>query len=604
MLLSPTLNQKKYGVPPTPIAIIVGSHRSGLTPISAYDLTNLSANASREERTAYQQSRLRGYTSQLLVDLDVVSLRSLTIPEDSNPINPTMQRSRWVESSDLVLPISSSEKEGISWTAQNPLIWEHLQPYQHVLGCAKEFTSDGDSLKEEIKEAVSHGALYEPMWRREQKSELGWAGEASMFGGTHSKIPYNKITNGPGLGSTLDPWSEYDAARHGDTPQLVLPLGSTWESPLPIHMHTQFRSEDFWSLYARKYGLFHPVNSIGYAHAITIEDDYAKDIDYQYKVVLPSTFNGYLSPVSVITPTLHGFSKPSKRTYAEYLLLNQGGRMDKAKTLQSRLERFRDLFHEINATMHQQSKTLMDYAWLFAYFEEPPEPEYEEAECDKGFEKWLDKWTEYLNKLTEALDACLQNFEICIHRLMAWETAIKSSLYSDRYHEEEINQRINLKNFGANLLELIKSLKFIEGENDSNLQGHYNNSVDTYWTSRRKLSPECDYATVTADNASSAQKNKAVFEAKLQRARAPLAYMDVTSFEPLCNQLLHDDLGAALKPALRAELFILLTNCTSLHKSKLIEYARGARKALLWLTRDPTAPGEEKQSALDKRDEL
>lgn len=128
MLLSPTFYQKKYGAPPTPIAIIIGSHRSGLTPISAYNLTNLSANASREKRTAYQQSRLRGYTSQLLVDLDVVSLRSLTIPGDSNPINPTMQRSRWAESSDLVLPISSSEKEGISWTAQNPLIWEHLQP--------------------------------------------------------------------------------------------------------------------------------------------------------------------------------------------------------------------------------------------------------------------------------------------------------------------------------------------------------------------------------------------------------------------------------------------------------------------------------------------
>ncbi|TGO67110.1 hypothetical protein BOTNAR_0048g00420 [Botryotinia narcissicola] len=592
MLLSPTLYQKKYGVPPTPIAIIIGSHRSGLTLISAYDLINPSANASREERTAYQQSRLRGYTSQLLVYLDVVSLRSLTIPEDSNPINQTMQRSRWVETSDLVLPISSSEAEGISWTAQNPLIWEHLQPclrlasrlltrmhldpfvqalllgntetipieefksqdtriksyrkkilmrhYTLGFGVDESAKSQGDEgmessaplkqsfvavstynrqnmtivteynvysfrvlmnpslsdverlseecmylatlrnslpmetlSKGEIKEAVSHGALYEPMWRREKKSEVGWAGEAPIFGGTHSKILYNKITTGPGLGSTLDPWPEYDAARHGDTPQLVLPLGSTWASPLPIHMHTQFRSEDFWSLYARKYGLFNPVNSIGYAHAITIEDDYAKDIDYQYKVVLPSNFNGSLSPVSVITPTLHAFSKPSKRTYAEYLLLNRDGRMDKAKTLQIRLGRFRDLFHEINATMHQQSKTLMDYAWLFAYFEEPPEPEYEEAD-------------------------------------------------------------------------------------------------------RRRLSPECDYAPVVADNASSAQKNKAVFEGKLQRARAPLAYMDVASLEPLCNQLLHDDLGAALKPALRAELFTLLTKSSD----------------------------EEKQSALDKRDEL
>ncbi|TGO38575.1 hypothetical protein BHYA_0072g00380 [Botrytis hyacinthi] len=134
---------------------------------------------------------------------------------------------------------------------------------------------------------------------------------------------------------------------------------------------------------------------------------------------------------------------------------------------------------------------------------------------------------------------------------------------------------------------------------------YYNNSVDTYWASRRKLSPECDYANVVADNKLiSTQKNKAVFEAKLQRARAPLAYMNVASFEPLYNQLLHDDLGTSLNPALRAELFILRTKCTSLHESKLIEHARGARKALLWLARDPTASDEEKQSALDKRDEL
>ncbi|TGO28391.1 hypothetical protein BPAE_0028g00390 [Botrytis paeoniae] len=319
MLISPILYQKKYGAPPTPIAIIIGSHRSGLTPISAYNLANPSANASREEITAYQQSRLRGYTSQLLVDLNVFSLRSLTIPEDPNPIDPTMQRSRWVESSDLVLPISSSEKEGISWTTQDPLIWEHLQPF--------------------------------------------------------------------------------------------------------------------------------------------------------------------------ITPTLHEFSKPRKRTYAKYFLLNQDGRMDKAKTLQSRLERFRDLFYEINATMHQLSKTLMDYAWLFAYFQEPPEPDIEEAEYENDFEKWLDNWTEFLNKLTKALDVCLHNFNICIHRLIVWNTAISSRLYGDRCHEEEINQRINLKSFGANLSKLIELLKFIEGENDMNLQRYYNNSIDTYWASRRKLSP-------------------------------------------------------------------------------------------------------------------
>lgn len=133
MLISPTLYQKKFGAPPTPIVSIIGSHRSGLTPISAYNLTEPSANASREERIAYQQSRLRGYTTQLLADLDVISLRSLSIPLDRNPIYPLLKRNRWLEKKDLVLPISHSEKEGISWSAQNPLIWPYLEPCLRLL---------------------------------------------------------------------------------------------------------------------------------------------------------------------------------------------------------------------------------------------------------------------------------------------------------------------------------------------------------------------------------------------------------------------------------------------------------------------------------------
>lgn len=57
MLISPTVYQKKYGAPPTPIAIIISSYRSELTPISAHKLANPSANFSREERIAYQQSK-------------------------------------------------------------------------------------------------------------------------------------------------------------------------------------------------------------------------------------------------------------------------------------------------------------------------------------------------------------------------------------------------------------------------------------------------------------------------------------------------------------------------------------------------------------------
>lgn len=411
-------------------------------------------------------------------------------------------------------------------------------------------------------------------------------------------------------------------------------------------MHIQFRSEDFWTLYTRKYGLFHPIDSIGYARGITIEDDYAKDIDYRYKIVLPSNFYGYLSPVSVITPSLHGFLKPSKRTYAEYLSLDQDGRVNRAITLQNRLDRFRDSLIEINTTMHQQSKTLMDCAWLFVYMEEPPEPpdegseheelegeefegekpvkeklwyedsddeksehgepkdeepKIEEIDYEEEFNKWLDLWTKNLDNLTGALDICLQNFDICIHRYIVWEEATKSSLYGDRYKDGLIQYRIELESFGANLLKLIESLQLAAGQDDSNIERYYKNSIDAYWVSRKKLSPQLDHAAVVAENELSRQKNKADLDAKIKKSREFLKRLDAAALEPLCNEILHDDLGAALDTKMRAETFLALSQCTSLPYNKIIEYAQGARKAYAWVMRDTTLPDEIKEDALERR---
>ncbi|APA15907.1 hypothetical protein sscle_15g106770 [Sclerotinia sclerotiorum 1980 UF-70] len=127
---SPTIYRRKYGPPPSPIQIIIGAHRSGLTPITAYNLTHPPANASREERIAYQQSRLHGYTRQILVDLDVVSLKALEIPIHCNPIDPALQRSRWLDyrEDDFKIPMSRVEEEGIAWTAKNPIVWKYLEP--------------------------------------------------------------------------------------------------------------------------------------------------------------------------------------------------------------------------------------------------------------------------------------------------------------------------------------------------------------------------------------------------------------------------------------------------------------------------------------------
>ncbi|TEY82466.1 hypothetical protein BOTCAL_0029g00280 [Botryotinia calthae] len=187
-------------------------------------------------------------------------------------------------------------------------------------------------------------------------------------------------------------------------------------------------------------------------------------------------------------------------------------------------------FSRDKQTAYKQSKTPVDFAWVFSPFEELPGVDIVEEDYENGFEEWLDNWTKSLNNFTEVLDV-----------------------------------------FGANLLNLIESLKFVAGGNDRNLERYYNYSIDTYWASRRKLSPESDYANDVADNESSAQRIKPPLKQRYKE------------FECLWH------LWTTLH----------LSHC-SLHKDKLTEYARGPRQAPIWLTRNPTASYEELESTLDK----
>ncbi|APA15908.1 hypothetical protein sscle_15g106780 [Sclerotinia sclerotiorum 1980 UF-70] len=400
----------------------------------------------------------------------------------------------------------------------------------------------------------------------------------------------------PGLGSNLRPWPEADAARHGEVPQLVLPLGPSWSSPLPIYIHAQFRSDDFWTLHAKKYGLHHPMKAIGYTQTITIEDDYSKDIDYQYKLILPSNFCGYLSPVSVISPTKYGFSKLSKRTFAEYLSLDQYGRVNRKFTLQHRLDRFFDSFTDTNQTMHQQSRTLMDCAWTFAYVagkdpeREDPEEENPDIERENEHRDKLDKWFDKLNAarkpLTESLDAALQNFDLCVYRLIIWEKVVKSSLYFKKYHGLQRHHRAGLE------------------REDPGVSRYYSNCTDQFWTSRTKLSFQNDYATAVAENEAQMQRNQTGLNAKFEKAQMHADNSEYALCEPLCEKLLFDDLGATLDLWIRGDVFCFLSKCIHLKKKERLRNAREARRAYEWLLATVEMSAENGQSVLEKIDEI
>lgn len=394
----------------------------------------------------------------------------------------------------------------------------------------------------------------------------------------------------PGLASNLQPWPENDASRHGDEPQLVLPLGSTWSSPLPLYIHVQLRSEEFWTLYARKYGLFHPIESIGYAQPVTIEDDYTQNIDIQWRMILPPNFTGYLSPVSVIKEPVHGFLKPSKRTFAEYLSLDQDGRVDKTITLQHRLDRFLDAFNDINSIMRKGSKSLMDFAWIFVYVAEKDD--------DDDFDKWLDNWNDSLNKLIKSLDATLHNFDLCVYRFIIWETAIQSSLYFMKYHDIQISHRRELESWSSNLLKLIQSLAVAAGQRDSNLARYYQYSIDQYWTTRAKLSPQSDY---TAENELDTQRNKADLESRLKKVQTLAENSDFVSCEPLCNELLNCDLGVTLNPSIRGEVCFILSKCTHIDKNERIKYAKEAIRAFGWVESDSITSDQTREWAINEQ---
>ncbi|KAF8853728.1 hypothetical protein BDZ45DRAFT_760989, partial [Acephala macrosclerotiorum] len=124
-----TSNARKYGTGPPTVHVQGNSItiKSGLTPIAP--LPQVPPNRADQQRILdtenYQKQTLRGFTTQELVDLEVISYNNLPFYSLDVPIHQIFAQSRWTAfpRKNVYLPGTS-----IPWSAQSNLVWPALQP--------------------------------------------------------------------------------------------------------------------------------------------------------------------------------------------------------------------------------------------------------------------------------------------------------------------------------------------------------------------------------------------------------------------------------------------------------------------------------------------
>lgn len=110
-----------------------GKTFSGLTPV--VDVPRHKPRANEQlllEREKYQREKFLGFTSQELVQLDVITNRELKVPNLQNAIHRIMQYDRWEGPPPFPRQARSSLMPLIGgngyWTVQNQPIWTVLKP--------------------------------------------------------------------------------------------------------------------------------------------------------------------------------------------------------------------------------------------------------------------------------------------------------------------------------------------------------------------------------------------------------------------------------------------------------------------------------------------
>ena len=130
-MASPTPYAKLFGSAPSTLGL--GRNHSGLTPLGPPPLhpsTSDLPNNIRRGVEEYQKSQLRGFTTQMLVDVDAITNRELK-PSDLQVLNPLFQRHRWNRPPQGYLEsLVPNHVPGLTdpWNAHIDSVWTALHP--------------------------------------------------------------------------------------------------------------------------------------------------------------------------------------------------------------------------------------------------------------------------------------------------------------------------------------------------------------------------------------------------------------------------------------------------------------------------------------------
>lgn len=124
---------KQFGAAPRRLGL--GKNHSGLSPLDPCHILLPSqqdmSQKDRERIEDYQKAHFRGFTTQMLIDIDAITNRELNANDLNDPLHPLLQRSRWsILPKDKLdaLPFDYIPDTGDMWSASLDSVWNALLP--------------------------------------------------------------------------------------------------------------------------------------------------------------------------------------------------------------------------------------------------------------------------------------------------------------------------------------------------------------------------------------------------------------------------------------------------------------------------------------------
>lgn len=119
---------------PAPATLGLRNTHSGMSPLGPPPLQGFESKdkgALRKRVEEYQKRRMRGFTTQMLVDLDAITNRELKPNDIATVLDPIFRKDRWVQLPSVYidsLPSNHILNLTDPWSVQMNSVWDALYP--------------------------------------------------------------------------------------------------------------------------------------------------------------------------------------------------------------------------------------------------------------------------------------------------------------------------------------------------------------------------------------------------------------------------------------------------------------------------------------------